>query len=234
MVLSINDFPKLLGILCQVYTLPTLQDDLTVIQHHAYQIQRLENDSSYLAKREGATATLYWDVNGAIKAIFNMDINNEVLQAFENSGVDLAQNVLAECERFMLNLQGQAFLYLNGAIWSAQLGSHWRNILRRPSGVATLSILIQLQPRWTGAGFVAMAVGLLHSWLTQGGNTVIEKFVTNARDAGNAPGDGRSIIEERTLRARPKSRFCSSPIQNSPFLFTVGTLDSLLTPLITC
>lgn len=55
-------FLKILSILLQTYTLPTVQDDFTVLQHHPYEIRRLENrNPSDLAKRDAAIATLYWD-----------------------------------------------------------------------------------------------------------------------------------------------------------------------------
>lgn len=230
----------MLSILPQIYTLPTLRDDLTVLQHHPYQIQRLENrtNSSYLAKREGAVATLYWDSSGPIKAIFNMDINSEVAQIFENSGVNLAQSVLAQCRQYMEGPFSPAFIYLAGAAWAAQLGRHWRNILQRPSGVTTIAILITLRPRWRTPSYLAVVVYELQKWSSQGGNSVIVRHVQNAQSAGNAPGnqftDGSSIKEEQTVGDHSKTRFCRSPIQNSPFVFTVHALDSLLTPHITC
>ena len=243
MVLNTDICPKILGILSQIYTLSTLRDDLTVLQHHPYQIvqtQRLENrkNSSYLAKREGAIATVYWDATGTIKAIFNMDISHEVLQAFQNSGVDVAQNVLAECERYVSNALGPASIYLARATWAAQLGSHWRNILRNHNGVATISILVELRPIWGSIHFLIPVLAVLESWFAQGGHTINIIESPDAREAGNAPGNQfiheGSIIEERTLEDRSKSRFCDSPIQNSPIMFTVETFDSLLRPLITC
>ena len=240
MVLVTDIRPKILGILSQIYMLSTLPDDLTALQHHPYQTQRLENrkNSSYLAKREDAIATLYWDANGAIKAIFNMDINHQVLQAFPNSGVDVAQNVLAECERYMLNAPGPVSIYLTGATWAAQLGTHWRNILPNHNGVATISIVVVLHPIWSSIHYVISVLTVLESWFAQGGHTINLIWSPDAREAGNAPGNQfiheGSIIEERTLEDRSKSRFCDSPIQNSPIMFTVGTFDSLLRPLITC
>ena len=241
-------FPKILSILSQNYALQTLRDDLTVLQHHSYQIQELENrpDSSYLAKRDGAIATLYWDAGGAIKAIFNMAIDHEVAQAFQNSGVNLAQSVMAECERYILYAPGRAAVYILGATWTAQLGSHWRNILRSPHGVATVAFGVVLRPQWNTPGCRATMLEVLQQWFTQGGNSANVMQVQNARDVGNAPAnqfiDGGSIIEERAIgdpsnsksKSKPKSRFCDSPIQNSPFVFTVGKLDSLLTSPITC
>ena len=230
----------MLCISSQVYTLPTLRDDLTVLQHHPYQIQRLENstDSSYLAQEGGAVATLYWDSSGAMKAIFNMDINSEVAQIFESSGVNLAQSVLAECRQYMEGPFSPAFIYLERAAWAAQLGRHWRNILHRPGGVTTIAILIVLGPRWSNPSYLGVVVHVLQEWFSQGRNSVIVRHVQNARDAGNVPGnqftDGGSINEERTVGDHSNTRFCRSPIQNSPFLFTVHTFDSLLTPQITC
>lgn len=103
-------FPKILSILSQIYTLPTLQDDSTVLQHHPYQIQRLE--TSYLAKRNGPIATVYWDASGAIKTIFNMDINIRIVQLLAWSGVSLAHSVLADCRQWMQNPFSPAFVIL--------------------------------------------------------------------------------------------------------------------------
>ena len=167
-----------------------------------------------------------------------MDINYEVAQVFENSGVRLAQSVLAECERYVLYAPGPAFVYVLRAAWTAQLGRRWSNILRSPGGITTVAILIVLRPQYSTPAEVAMVLEVLQQWLTQGGNEVNVVQVQNAQDAGNAPGnqlvDGVSITEERTFEDPSKSRFCDSPIQNSPFVFTVGTLDSLSTTPIKC
>ena len=229
-------FPKILSLLSQIYTLPTLRDD----QHHPYQIQRLEDRASspYLVKRDGAIATLYWDASGAIKAIFNMDINYEVAEILSRSGVNLALSVLTDCHAFMDNRLSPAFFMLDGAKWRAQLGNQWRNILRRPHGVTTLAITIVLHPQMSTPEFLTVVLTTLQQWLTQGGNYVNVVQVQNAQDAGNAlanqVGGRSSLIEERAFGEPGNSRFCKSPIQNSPAVFTVGTLASLLTPPITC
>ena len=233
-------FPKIPGLLSQIYTLPTLRDDLTAVQHHPYQIQRLEDRASSpsLVKRDGAIATLYWDPNGAIKAIFNMDINWEVAQILSMSGVSLAQSVLNDCYAFLHYPIGPAFFILAGARWTAQLGNQWRNILRRPHGVTTLAITIVLHPQLTNPAFLSVVLSALQQWFTQGGNYVNVVQVQNAQAAGNMPANrvgGRSSpIKERALGEPSSSRFCKSPIQNSPAMFTVGTLASLLTPPIRC
>ena len=234
-------FPKILSISSQIYTLPALQDDLTALQHHPYQTQRLENSpsSSYLAKRDDdPVGTVFWDAHGVIKAIFNMDINSEIAQIFERSGTNIARNVMAECERYMLNAPGIVSVYLELSSWAAQLGTYWVKIRRRPKAVISIAIVIQLQAHWSAPVHIESVLEVLQQWFTQGGNAVLVEQVPSARDAGNAPGnqmvDERSIIEEQTLGDRSNSRFCDSPVQNSPFVFTAGTLDTLLKPLITC
>lgn len=124
-------FLKILSILLQTYTLPTVQDDFTVLQHHPYEIRRLENrNPSDLAKRDAAIATLYWDSMGVIKAIFNMDINSEVARIFENSGINLGLAVATECHR-SIN-RGATAYFLRGSAWTGQVGRFWRNSLTRP------------------------------------------------------------------------------------------------------
>ena len=233
-------FPKIPSVLSQVHTLPALRDDLTALQHHPYQIQKLEDRASspYLVKRDGDLATLYWDASGVIKAILNMEINYEVARLLEMSGASLGQSVLSDCHAFLNNPVSPAYFILTRATWIAQLGRNWRNILRRPRGATTMAITVILRPELTTPAFLTVVLNLMQQWFTQGGDYVNVVQVQSARDAGNAPanqvGGRSSLIEERAFGEPSSSRFCKSPIQNSPAMFTVGTFASLLTSPITC
>lgn len=163
-----------------------LQDDLTVLQLHHYQIQRLENSPSSSTRDDATIATLYWDAHGVIKAIFNMDINSVIAQIFDNNGLNIARNVMAECERYMLNVPEPVSTHLELAHWAAQLGTHWMKIRRRRKAVVTIAIIIQLQAHWSVPAFIERVLEALQQWFIQGGNAVLVEHVPNARDAGNA------------------------------------------------
>lgn len=223
-------FSQILSTLSQTYTLRIPRDDIAVPQHN----KRLESrtNSSYLAKREGSIATLYWDATGVVKAVFNMNISFEVVQAFQSSGANLARSVGAECVRYLH--QSDVSDFLSGAAWGTQLGSHWRNILQRPHGVSTVSILIVLDRLYSNPKYFSLVLRELDRWFSQGGNLVTTLQVENAMIAGNAEGfltEERPIVEEQSAG---DYQFCQSPIQNSPFTFTGGPLDGLLRPLIRC
>ena len=226
---------KLLSILSQTYTLPTLQDDLTVLQHHPYQIQRLE--TSHLAKRVDPIAIVYWDTNGVIRVIFNMELNLGLVQIFERSGTNMASSILSDCQRWMQNPSSPAGPLLVGAHWVAQLGQYWRHIFNQPHGLTTIGITISLQPQH--AMFVGVVLHILQQWLSNGGNYIAIVQVPDARFAGYMSGkqviDGGSVIGEPASGDAGTSRFCKSPIQNSPAMFVRGAFDKLLRqPTITC
>lgn len=224
---------EILSILLPIFTLSTLRDDFTALQHHRDQIQRLENRYSSDRAWQGSTiATLYWDKFGEIKAVFNMGTKPQLVEIPQSSGANIVQAVEAECQRWFQ--PGAVSLFLVGARWGAQLGYHWRNILHRPSSVATITITIQLQTRFTTPPDIAIVLGELRKCFEQGGNSVLVVQVPNALTAGNTTGNSReeSIIAKG--RALADAPFCKAPIQNRPFTFLGGKLDGLLKEVIRC
>ena len=135
-------FPKILSILSQAYTLPPLRDHLAVLQHHPYQIQKFTAPSS-LAKRQDPVANLYWDRKGRIKAIFNLNISYTIVQILENLGMNLAQSVLTELERYAEHFEPEPYFFRE-ANWAAQLGLNWREIFQRPHGVVTIGVSVRM------------------------------------------------------------------------------------------
>lgn len=198
-------FLEILSILCLTFTLSTLRDDFTALQHRRDQIQRLENRYASDRVGQGSTiATLYWDNFGEIKAVFNMGINPELVDILQRSGANLAQAVQAECQQWFQ--RGAVSLFLTGARWGSQLGFHWRNILHRPSGVATVAITIELQARFSSPPDMVIVLGQLRKWFEQGGNSVLVLQVPRALTAGNTPGNSR---EESIIAKGPGFGRCS-------------------------
>lgn len=161
-----------------------------------------------------------------------MGINPELVDILQRSGANLAQAVQAECQQWFQ--RGAVSLFLTGARWGSQLGFHWRNILHRPSGVATVAITIELQARFSSPPDMVIVLGQLRKWFEQGGNSVLVLQVPRALTAGNTPGNSReeSIIAKG--RASADAPFCRAPIQNWPFTFLGGQLDGLLKEVIRC
>ena len=230
-------FPKILNILSPAHSLPPLRDDLAVPQHHPYQIQRF-TDSSSLAKRQIPTATLYWDRRGRIKAVFKLSINFIVASILEHQGINLAQSVLSELNQFAYSGTMPVGPILEGAVWAAQLGENWQEILQRSSGEVTVGILIRRNGSYCSRRCTSVMLSLLQTWFQQNGFASQRVPVLDAAMADNVgPRDGigeRSITERQTVEARTLSKFCQAPIQNWPFVLAAGELDKLLIPLITC
>ena len=230
-------FSKILGILSPAHTLPPLRDDLAVPQHHPYQIPGL-TDPSYLAKRQIPTAILYWDQQGRVKAVFKLGINFIIADILEHQGINLAQSVLSELNQFADSGAVPLFGILQGAVWAAQLGENWQEILQRSRGEVTVGILITRTSSYLSERCTYLMLNLLVNWFQQNGFMSYAVPVPNAARAGNmGPRDGieeRSITERQTVEARTASKFCQAPIQNWPFVLAAGELDKLLIPLITC
>ena len=228
-------FPKILSILSQAYTLPPLRDHLAVLQHHPYQIQKFTAPSS-LAKRQYPVATLYWDTQGRIKAIFNMNINYLVVQVLENAGMNLAQSVLTELQRYAEYNEPEVNFFRR-ATWAAQLGLNWMENFQRPHGVVTIGIYVRLASRRRTIRRTSLILGIMQQWFDQSGYGVWIQQVPTVEGIGQVGAnlmEGRSITERETVGARSDSKFCNLRIQNWPFVFTPGKVDPLLAPLITC
>ena len=230
-------FPKILSILSPAHTLPPLRDDLAVPQHHSYQIPRL-TDPSYLAKRQNPTATLFWDQRGRIKAVFKLSISSITASILEQQGINLAQSVLSELNRFAISGTVPVGNILQRAVWRAQLGENWQEVLQRSGGEVTIGILIIRYQSYRSRRCTSIVLSLLQTWFFQNGFASDIVPVINAALAGNVgPNDGieeRSITEKQTVEARTASKFCQAPIQNWPFVLAAGELDKLLIPLIAC
>ena len=228
-------FPKILSILSQAYTLPPLRDHLAVLQHHPYQIQEFTAPSS-LAKRQYPVATLYWDKQGRIKAIFNLDINHIVVQIMESAGMNLAQSVLAEFQRYMEYNEPEAD-FLTRAVWGAQLGLNWRENFQLPHGVVTIGVAVRLPRGARWLRYTDIILRIMQQWFAQSGYYAMIQQVPRVEGVGQVGAnlmEGRSITERETVGARSDSKFCNLRIQNWPLVFTPGKVDPLLAPLITC
>ena len=178
-------------------------------------------------QRDGLIATIFWDRTGVIKLVVNMSLNPGALEIFQREGTNMAINVAAECYRFMLT---NAAHYVVGATWGAQLGVDWRNVFQTPSGVATISVLIQLVGRLRNDFDAAAVLEVLRIWVAQNGIRVNVIQVADAVIAGNVVGNPEqenSIAEAPAFGDPSSSRFCKSPIQNSPLIFTGGKVDGL-------
>ena len=228
-------FLKILSILSQAYTLPTLlRDDLAVLEHHPNQIQKFTNPS-YLAKRQDPVATLFWDRTGKIKAIFNVNIYYTGAEIFRYSGYSLAQSILTEFKEYVTHEPEN--ILLDGASFSSQIGREWTQMFREPHGVVTIGILVNLIQRKCSTRCINLVLAAMQRWFAQHGLMVINKRVESAAGAGNIGQsliEGHSITENHTVGARGDSKFCELLIQNWPFVFTPGDVDKLLPFLITC
>ena len=224
-------YPKMLSILSQAYTLPPLRDDLAPLP---YQIQKF-SDPAHLAKRPLPIATLYWDQNGNIKAIFKMQITWMVAQILENSGVNLALGVLTALHAFAAQAAGPAATLQ--AQWQGQLGSSWMDILQQYGGQATIGVLVRIAPGVQFDQNTALLLEAMQTWFTLSGYAAVTVRVEDARNVGNAVAnriERPSLTERQTVGARSDSKFCKLTIQNWQFVLTPGKLDTLLAPLITC
>ena len=228
-------FPKILSILFQAYTLPSPpKDDLAVLQHHPYHIEK-STDPSDLAKRQTTVATLYWDQKGNIKAIFNVNVYFIGADIFRYTGVSLAQSILAEFQEYMAN-EPEDFMIL-GPTLASQIGREWRLMFQRPHGVVTIGILFRTRRLFRTLRSINLVLSSMQRWFARSGYPTIVAQVVNAALAGNVGEnlmERGSITENQTVGARDESKFCELLIQNWPFVFTPGKLDSLLAPLITC
>ena len=225
-------YPKMLNILSQAYTLPPLRDDLAL----SYQIQNF-SDPAHLAKRQYRVATLYWDRNGNIKAVFNMQIGFIVAQILENLGENLGQSVLTALQVYVTMAAGPAAYILDSATWSSQIGRNWRSILREFGGQTTIGVLVRLPPSSQIRWHTILISHLMQAWFTFSGFIAFLEEVEDASLAGNAGIfriERRSLTERQTVEARSDSKFCKPMIQNWQFVLTPGKLDTLLAPLITC
>lgn len=109
--------------------------------HHDHQIQELD-DSSPLTQHEIWIANLYHNADEVIKAIFNMNINPEILQSMDQFGVNIARNVEAGLIRYLS--QWAVREILENVLFRANVGVRWRNILSKSRGVTTIAIQILL------------------------------------------------------------------------------------------
>ena len=228
-------FPKILIILFQAYMLsPPLRDDLAVLQHHPYQIEK-STDPSDLAKRQASVATLYWDERGNIKAIFNVNVYYIGADIFRHAGFSLAQSILTEFQEYMAN-EPEAYI-IAWQHFASQIGHEWSLMIQRPHGVVTIGILLKTRARFHARRFIILVLSSMQRWFARSGYNAITERVENARLTGNVGEnltERRAIIENQSVAARSDSKFCELLIQNWPFVFTPGKLDSLLAPLIIC
>ena len=228
-------FLKILSILFQAYTLPPpIRDDLAVLQHHPYQIEK-STDPSDLAKRQTPVATLYWDGRGNIKAIFNVNVYYIGADIFRYAGVSLAQSILTGFQEYMANEpEARMIAWPNLA---SQIGREWRLMFQRPHGAVTVGILVKTLSNYRRYHHMELVLASMQRWFARSGYIAIAHKVANAVLAGNVGEnltDESSITENQTVGARSDSKFCELLIQNWPFVFTPGKLDSLLALLITC
>ena len=223
----------MLSILSQAYRLPPLRDDLALLP---YQTQKF-SDPAHLAKRQIHVATLYWDRNGNIKAVFNMQISHVVARVVENEGWNLAQSVGTAFRTYAILTAGLESAIFTGAVWASQLGASWRDILQQRGGSATIGILVILHPALRSYQHTAFVLRLMQFWFELSGYLAFPQEVEDAVRAGNEGGnriERRAFTERQTVEARSDSKFCKPTIQNWQFVFTPGKLDTLLAPLITC
>ena len=226
-------YPKMLSILSQAYTLPPLRDDLALVP---YQIQKF-SDPAHLAKRQYPIATLFWDRNGNIKAVFNMQISFLVAQILGNEGVNLAQSVLSAFQSYVTTAAGPAAGIFRGATWASQLGSNWAAIVHQFGGEATISVLVTIRPPLRSYQNTVFILQLMQFWFSLTGYVAFQQEVADATRVGNVPGnriERHSLTERQTIEARSDSKFCKLMIQNWQFVLTPGKSDTLLAPLITC
>ena len=226
-------YSKMLSILSQAYTLPPLRHDLAPLP---YQIQKF-SDPAPLAKRQTRAAYLYWDQNGNIKAVFNLQISYIVAQVLENSGVNLAQSVLSAFRSYVTTAAGQGAGILDGAVWASQLGTNWAALMQQFGGEATIGVLVTLRPPFRSFQNRVFILQLIQFWFNVCGYRAFQQEVEDAARVGNAVGnriERPSLTERQTVGARSDSKFCKPTIQNWQYVLTPGRLDTLLAPLITC
>ena len=226
-------YPKMLSILSQAYTLPPLRDDLALLP---YQVQKF-SDPAHLAKRQYSIATLYWDRNGNIKAVFNVQISFVVAQILRNEGLNLAQSVLTAFRTFVIWAAGSGAGVFGGALWQTQLGNNWPAIIPSVGGQATLGVLVTLRPPLRSFQNTVFVLQLMQFWFHLGGYGSFQQEVADAAIAGTMGGirtERPSLTERQIVEARSDSEFCKLTIQNWQFVLAPGKLDTLLAPLITC
>ena len=228
-------FPKILSILFQAcMPPPPVRDDLAVLQHHPYKIEK-STDNSDLAKRQDPVATLYFDARGNIKAIFNVNVYYIGADIFRYAGVSLAQSILTEFQEYMANEPEGSWII--GHRCASQIGREWRLMFQRPHGVVTVGIVVKLRSQYRSYRCVLRVLSSMQRWFARSGHIAITERVRDATLAGNVGEsltERRSITENQTAGALSDSKFCELLIQNWPFVFAPGKLDSLLAPLITC
>ena len=224
----------LISILSQAYTLPAHRDDLALLP---YQIQKF-SDPAHLAKRQDPIATLYWDRNGNIKAIFNIQISFIFAQILGHEGTNLARGVLTALQNFVTTAAGHGAVVLNGAVWGSQMGTNLQSIIQLlGSGQVTIGILVTLRPRVRSYQNTVLILQLMQFWFQLSGYVAVQQEVEDAVRVGNAAEnriERRSLIERQTVEAPRYSKFCKLTIQNWQFVLTPGKPDTLLAPLITC
>ena len=228
-------FPKILSILSPAKTLPPIRDDLAIVQHHSYQIQRF-TDPSYLAKRQIPVATLYWDSRGRIKAIFNLHISRILARILVNEGVNLGLSVLADLQRYGENSESVVTI-LRETYCAAQLGvNSGVNPQTLPDEVS-IGLYFRLARGYRTHWRTDLILQMMEQWFARSGYITLRQQVRYAGNAGQEElflKEGGNITERQTVGTRSASKFCELSIQNWPLVFVPGKLDKLAAPYITC
>ena len=191
--------------------------------------------SIYRLSKRANVATIYYDTNGVVRTIFNMNVVYATFQALSIGGLQLEQNVMGEALRWLRYSSGFG-QWLDTATSYAQVGQHWQNVIRGEGGVGTISFTITVAAQFHGN--IRLLVLAIQYWLTQGisYNSVGLVQVQDATQAGIAPPDGKRAVEIGTIKIRQASsgEACKIVLQDTPFILTGGDMDLLLPDPITC
>ncbi|KAI9717914.1 MAG: hypothetical protein M1812_004441 [Candelaria pacifica] len=210
--------------LLSIYIIPTL----------ASPSSKPSRSTSLSLRSLSTVGNIYWDQkpSSTIRVIFNLALTNAITQALLNSNIDITQAVITT---FRSHVATRDLPWLSGLLETAsiygQLGQHWRDVVRKPDGVLTISFTVVLKE---GGGALARygVVNELRYWLSQGGNSAMVRRVADASMVG-----GQAVVGKRDTVKRdgsnsarpdmPRTNFCQTGAEEWSWKFAGGAADVL-------
>lgn len=164
-------------------------------------VTRTINPAPGLEKRVNPiteAGTIYRDNNGVTRAIMVLQMNEQLLQAFESSGFNLAKAVLSELIQF-----GKNNHYLKAVTenWDAQFDSASRFL----HGTTYMSLALTC--RGAAHGGIGATL-MLQNWLEQGAKYFMVEEVENALNINKRSTVDSSLEEEAGF----PSPWCNAPV----------------------
>lgn len=163
--------------------------------------------------------TIWRDNHGVVRAIFVIQIYEELLQSFDNSGYNLAKIILTEVTNYG-RTHGFADIVRRN-LWDAEFDARSKVI----KGATYMTLALTSRGSVQG---VERASGLLQSWLEQGGKYFAIKQVDNALAHISRSNDGTQAEEEEEPQSLTErgGNYCSGAT-GGWYNFVVDNIDPM-------